>query len=186
MDVKIVFLYGLIDQLVYIDILKGSKIEVNRNMIYKLFKALYSLKQSPQLWYKKLLTFLIRKLGLSQINVDHSIFVTKTGLNSLVVSTFVDDIKIMAPKENGITQRVKAELTTAFLMADMGFISFYLGLKVERDQVKQTIKFSQPIYIDKVLAKFHFDKTHAINTLMKKTALFQPRTEGQAILFERE
>ena len=75
------------------------------------------------------------------------------------MSTFVDDIKIMAPKESGMIERVKAELTSAFSMADMGPISFYLGLKVERDREKKIIKLSQPSYIDKVLAKFHLEQS---------------------------
>lgn len=48
--------------------------------------------------------------------------------------------------------RVKAELTYAFEMVDMGEISFYLILRVNRDR---TIKLSQPAYIEKVLQKFH-------------------------------
>ena len=38
--------------------------------------------------------------------------------------------------------RVKQELTAAFEMADMGPISFYLGLKVSQDREKRTIKLS--------------------------------------------
>ncbi len=59
MDVKIAFLYGLINQLVYVDIPKRSETEANRNMVCKLFKALYGLKQSPRLWYERLSTFLL-------------------------------------------------------------------------------------------------------------------------------
>lgn len=86
------------------------------------------LKQSPRLWYERLSTFLLEKLGLKRINADHSIFVTDAGLDGPVVSTFIDDIKIMAPKESGMIERVKAELASAFSMADMGPISFHLGL----------------------------------------------------------
>lgn len=59
MDIKIVFLYSLINEFVSVDIPKGFKTEANQNMVCKLFKTLYSLKQSAQLWYKKLLTFLL-------------------------------------------------------------------------------------------------------------------------------
>lgn len=41
-----------------------------------------------------------------------------------MVSTFVNDIKIMAIKESEIIERVKAELTTSFLMVDMGLLTF--------------------------------------------------------------
>lgn len=48
-DVKTAFLYGLIDQLVYVEIPKGTESDKNRNMVCKLLKALYGLKQSPRL-----------------------------------------------------------------------------------------------------------------------------------------
>ena len=70
-------------------------------MVCKLLKAFYDLKQSPHLWYKRLSEFLFQKLGLIKINTDHSIFINVTGLDSPVVSTFIDDIKIMAPKKSG-------------------------------------------------------------------------------------
>ena len=124
MDVKTAFLYGLIDQLIYVEIPKGTKSESNRNMVCKLLKAPYGLKKSPRLWYEVLSTFLLEKLGLKRINADHSIFVTEAGLNGPIVSTFVDDIKIMGPKESEMIERVKTELTFAFLMVDMGPISF--------------------------------------------------------------
>lgn len=98
MDVKAAFLYGLIDQLVYVEIPKGTESATNRNMVCKLLKALYSLRQSSRLWYKRLSNFFLEKLGLRRINADHSIFVTNAGLDGPVVTTFVDDIKIMAPK----------------------------------------------------------------------------------------
>lgn len=111
-------------------------------MVCKLLKALYGLKQSPRLWYERLSGFLLEKLGLACTHADHSIFITKAGLNGPIVSTFVNDIKIMAPKESGIIQRVKAELIVVFSMVDMGSISFYLGLKVEKNREEQTIKLS--------------------------------------------
>ena len=93
--------------------------------------------------------FLLEKLGLQRINADHSIFVTSAGINGPIVSTFVDDIKIMGAKNSGVIGRVKKELTATFDMVDMGPISFYLGLKVSRDR-ERMIKLSQPAYIDKI------------------------------------
>lgn len=58
------------------------------------------------------------------------------------MSTFVDDIKIMRLKNTGVIVRVKMELTAAFEIVDMGPISVYLGLKVDKDHEKRTIKLS--------------------------------------------
>ncbi len=90
MDVKIAFLYSLIDQLVYVQIPKGLEDSTNRGKVCKLLKALYGLKQAPRLWYKTLSKFLLEKLGFSRINADHSIFVTSAGIHRPIISTFVD------------------------------------------------------------------------------------------------
>lgn len=155
-------------------------------MVCMLLKALYGLKQSPRLWYERLSGFLLQKLGLSRINADHRIFITTAGLDGPIVSKFVDDIKIIGPKGSGAIQRVKAELAAAFSMVDMGPISFYSGLKVERNRENRTLKLSQPAYIDKILEKFHRYKANSVNTSMKEEALLTPKTDGEASPSERE
>lgn len=67
----------------------------------------------------------------------------------------------MGMKGSGVIDRVKAELIAAFSMVDMGPISFYLGLKVERDQENEPIKLSQPAYIKKILSKFRQPVQHS-------------------------
>ena len=83
MDVKTAFLYGLIDQLIYMEIPKGTETEATKNMVCKLLKAIYGLKQSPRLWYERFSAFLLEKLGLKRIHADHSIFVSGAGLKGL-------------------------------------------------------------------------------------------------------
>lgn len=72
--------------------------------------------------------------------MDHNIFVPTLGITGPIVSIFVDNIKFIDVKESGHIERVNLELAAAFKMANMGLISFYLGLKVERDQAKKTLK----------------------------------------------
>ena len=48
-DVKTAFLYGLINQLVYVEIPKRIETEANQNMVCQLLKALYGRKQFPRL-----------------------------------------------------------------------------------------------------------------------------------------
>lgn len=67
----------------------------------------------------------------------------------------------------------------------MGPISFYLGLKVERDRAKRTLKLSQPAYIDKILAKYHLDQAKPCNTPMKEATLL-PSEGTEASQAERE
>ncbi len=45
-DIKIVFLYDFINQLVYVEMLKETKTIANRDIMCKLLKVFYDLKQS--------------------------------------------------------------------------------------------------------------------------------------------
>lgn len=114
MDVKTAFLYSLIDQLVYVQIAKESEDATSKGMVCKLLKALYGLKQAPKLWYERLSKFLLERLSLKWINADYSIFVIFAGINGPIVSTFLDNIKVMRTKESGYMDRVKAKLATVF------------------------------------------------------------------------
>lgn len=128
---------------------------------------------------------LLEKLGLNQINADHSIFITAAGINEPIISIFVDDIKIIGVKESGHIKRFKQKLATAFEMVDMGPISFYLGLKVERNRQNQTLKLFQPAYIEKILTKYHLDQAKSCNTPMKEVILL-PKKGPEASQADRK
>lgn len=156
-------------------------------MVCKLNKALYSLKQLPQFWYQRFSSFLLIKLSLTPINANHNTSITGRGLKRPIMSTFVDDIKIMGPKSIGLIVRVKKKLPSTFEMVDIRPISFYLDLNIEQDWENRTIKLSQLVYIQKVLAKYDFDKANRTKTLMKEIALGpRPNLPTKAIQAEEE
>jgi hypothetical protein len=59
MDVKRIFLNGVIQEEVYVRQPLGFKNPKYSNRVYKLLKALYGLKQALWAWYARLKTFLI-------------------------------------------------------------------------------------------------------------------------------
>lgn len=132
MKVKIVFFYSFINELIYIKISKKMKTNINKNIMCKLLKALYSLKQSC-FQFKRLSTFFLKQLGFKQIYIDHSIFITNADFNRPIVSMFVNDIKIMSIKKNLFIKNVKKKLIIAFLMIKISLISFYLSFKVDQN-----------------------------------------------------
>lgn len=137
---------------------------------------MYGLKQSPRLWYERLAEFLFTQLGLHRIHADHSIFVTSEGVRGPIITTFVDDPNIFAPRGSGIISRIKSELAAAFDMVDMGPLAFYVGLKVTRDREKRTIKLSQPGYIEKLLDRHGMLKAKTTKVPMRETALLPSDT----------
>ncbi|GJZ10943.1 ribonuclease H-like domain-containing protein [Tanacetum coccineum] len=59
MDVKSTFLYGKIDEEVYVSQLPGFIDPKYPKKVYKVVKALYGLRQAPRAWYATLSTFLV-------------------------------------------------------------------------------------------------------------------------------
>lgn len=86
--------------------------------------------------------FFLKKLGLSHIHTNYSIFISTINLKSLILNLFINDIKIMGMEKSGIITKIKAKLITSFWIVDMEPINFYLRLKVKRNPEKKTIKLS--------------------------------------------
>ncbi|GKA98955.1 retrovirus-related pol polyprotein from transposon TNT 1-94 [Tanacetum coccineum] len=93
MDVKTAFLNGELKEEVYVYQPKGFVDEDNTSHVYKLKKALYSLKQAPRAWYILLSSFLISQ-HLSKGAVDPRLFTRQAGndllLYGMISSVFVD------------------------------------------------------------------------------------------------
>ena len=51
MDVKTTFLHGDLDEEIYMKQPEGFIVKGKKELVYKLKKSLYSLKQSPRIWY---------------------------------------------------------------------------------------------------------------------------------------
>jgi Reverse transcriptase (RNA-dependent DNA polymerase) len=59
MDVKNIFLQETLDEEVYTALLPYHKQEKKTNVVCRLQKMIYGLKQSPRAWYEKLSSYLI-------------------------------------------------------------------------------------------------------------------------------
>jgi hypothetical protein len=91
MDVKSVFLNGLLKEEVYMEQPPGFEDDRYPDHVYKLYKALYGLKQAPRAWYECLRGFLISnafKVGKD----DHTLFTKTCNGDLFVCQIYVDDI----------------------------------------------------------------------------------------------
>jgi hypothetical protein len=52
MDVKMTFLYGELDEEIYMEQSDGYKIPGQANKVCRLIKSLYGLKQAPKQWHE--------------------------------------------------------------------------------------------------------------------------------------
>nr|GEU50692.1 retrotransposon protein, putative, unclassified [Tanacetum cinerariifolium] len=91
MNVKSAFLNGFINEEVYMAQPSGIIDFTKPNYVYRLKKALYSLKQVPKAWYDRLKSFLIKQ-DYSMGMVDNTLFTKKKDSNLIIVQIYVDDI----------------------------------------------------------------------------------------------
>jgi hypothetical protein len=62
--------------------------------------------------------------------------------------------------------QIKDQMKKRFRMHDLGSVSFYLGMNIERNQEHHTIDIHQHSYIRTILAKFRMDKSRLVATPM--------------------
>ncbi|GKE90634.1 putative ribonuclease H-like domain-containing protein, partial [Tanacetum coccineum] len=91
MDVKCAFLYGKIEEKVYVCQPLGFEDPEFTNIVYKVEKALYGLHQALKAWYETLSTYLLEN-GFQRGTIDKTLFIKKFKGDILLVQIYVDDI----------------------------------------------------------------------------------------------
>ena len=64
MDVKTTFLHGDLDEYIYMKQPEGFIVKDTKELVCKIKKSLYGLKQSPRMWYQKFNTHIYRDLDM--------------------------------------------------------------------------------------------------------------------------
>ncbi|GKF21204.1 copia protein, partial [Tanacetum coccineum] len=73
-DVKSAFLYGTIEEEVYVSKPSGFMDPEFPEKVYKVEKALYGLHQAPRAWYETLSTYLLDN-GFNKGQIDKTLFI---------------------------------------------------------------------------------------------------------------
>nr|GEX87212.1 retrovirus-related Pol polyprotein from transposon TNT 1-94 [Tanacetum cinerariifolium] len=92
MDVKSAFLYGTIEEEVYVCQPPGFEDPNHPDKVYKVVKALYGLHQAPRAWYETLATYLLEN-GFQRGTIDQTLFIKKQKGDILLVQIYVKQKK---------------------------------------------------------------------------------------------
>nr|GEV39302.1 putative ribonuclease H-like domain-containing protein [Tanacetum cinerariifolium] len=132
MDVKSAFLYGTIDEEVYVTQPYGFVDPKFPNKVYKVVKALYGLHQAPRAWYATLSTFL-EQSGYRRGAIDKTLFIKQDKMDIMLVQVYVDDIIFGSTKKSWCDE-FEELIKNRFQMSFMGEITFFLGLQVKQKE----------------------------------------------------
>ncbi|GJZ16582.1 putative ribonuclease H-like domain-containing protein [Tanacetum coccineum] len=163
MDVKSAFLYGTIEEEVYVCQPPGFEDPQFPDKVYKVEKALYGLHQAPRAWYETLSTYLLGN-GFRRGTIDKTLFIKKDKGDILLVHVYVDDIIFRSTKKSLCVEFEKM-MHKRFQMSSMRELTFFLRLQVQ--QKEDGIFISQDKYVADILKKFDFITVKTASTPIK-------------------
>ena len=165
MDIVTAFLNSEYKEELYIEPLPGLELPDSykkSEFACRLFKALYSLKQSTRLQQKKLASIL-QDLGYKPILADHCIFRNKN--TGIIIYIYIDDFLLVSYKGTDLDQ-IKQDLAKRFKIKDLGPCEYFLGIRIIYNHKDRTITLVQDAYIDKILGKFNITKCYGVAMLI--------------------
>ncbi|GJV22934.1 putative ribonuclease H-like domain-containing protein [Tanacetum coccineum] len=151
---KVPFLYGQIEEEVYVCQPPGFEDPDHPDKVYKVVKALYGLHQAPRAWYDTLATYLLSN-GFKRGQIDQTLFIKSHQGHILLVQIYVDDI-IFGSTKKELCEEFEKLMKDKFQMSSMGELTFFLGLQVQQKQ--KGIFISQDKYVHEILKKFHYNR----------------------------
>ncbi|GKB85383.1 putative ribonuclease H-like domain-containing protein [Tanacetum coccineum] len=177
MDVKSAFLYGKIEEEVYVCQPPGFEDPDFPDRVYKVEKALYGLHQAPRAWYETLSTYLLDN-GFQRGKIDKTLFIKRHKGDILLVQVYVDDI-IFGSTKKELCIAFEKLMHEKFQMSSMGELTFFLGLQVQ--QKKDGIFISQDKYVDEILKKFRFTEVKTASTPMETQKPLLKDKDGEEV-----
>jgi len=186
MDVVAAYLYGTIDEEIYMQVpdgLKSLKTNNFKSPVVRILRSLYGLKQSGRCWYLCLKEFLI-KIGFTTTTTCPCIFIQANNSGTCIIAVYVDDLNIIG--KGNIIDETKYKLSHEFKMKDLGETKICIGIQIER--TKSGIFIHQTNYVRKLLKKFHMHDSKPAKTpltvriLHPENDIYGPKRKHEAIL----
>ncbi|GJX87708.1 putative ribonuclease H-like domain-containing protein [Tanacetum coccineum] len=174
MDVKSSFLYGTIEEEVYVSQPLGFVDPGFLENVYKVEKALYALHQAPRAWYETLSTYMLDN-GFSRGQIDKTLFIKRVKGDILLVKVYVDDIIFNSTKKS-LCINFEQIMHKRFQMSSMGELTFFLDLQVK--QKEDGIFISQDKYVGEILKKFGFSSIRTASTPMETNKALTKDEDG--------
>ena len=118
MDVKTAFLNGELEENIYMEQPEGYVEKEKENLVCKMKKSLYGLKQSPRCWNRTFANYL-KEMGFKQIHSDPCIFIRQEPFCS-IKAVYVNDLFLFVMVKTELEDIKKKR----FSMKDLGNIHY--------------------------------------------------------------
>ncbi|GJP43358.1 hypothetical protein CLOM_g2831 [Closterium sp. NIES-68] len=160
MDIVTAFLYGIVEEEVYM--VQPPGYEDGTGRVCKLNKAIYGLKQAPRCWYNRQASAL-EEIRFRASACDESLFLMGEGESLVLLLVYVDDILLFSSSDKEI-DGVQRKLTEQFKCKSLGEARYYLGMHIERDTERGWLKLHQGQYINTLAEKYSLQEEREVVT----------------------
>ena len=152
MDVNNAFLHGDLIENVYMCLAPSFHSKGEKNLVCKLNKSLYGLKQASRQWFDKF-SNTIMQMGFVQSKSNYYLFTHTQGSSFTVLLVYVDDILLIG-NNPACVAGLKKLLDDKFGLKYLGSLRYFLGLKVARTD--EGISLNQRKYALEILKGIGF------------------------------
>ena len=162
MDAVTAFLNGVLDEEIYMEQPPGYIKLGEEQLVCKLKRSLYGLKQSSRCW-NTVFTDHMESAKFKQCTADPCLFVQSEGANLAIITVSVDDL-IIVTKAQEVMRKIKNNLSRQFKMKVLGKISYCLGITIEYDEQKSCLWMHQTQYLHTLLERYGLSKAKPSTT----------------------
>lgn len=180
LDVKTAFLNGTLKQDIYMRL--PDEFGAG-DLVAKLQKSLYGLKQASREWNKRFQDFIVN-LGFRQSQADSCLYIAWKDGEAVFLIIYVDDI-IIASRSISVVDALKKKLSLEFEMTDLNDVKMFLGLAIERDREKGVLQINQKQYLLSLLNRFGMGECKAAPTPMEAGLKLEKATVRRSLLRNR-
>ena len=152
LDVKTAFLFGKLDEEIYMEQPKGFVVKGKEKKVCQLGKAIYGLKQAALQWNKQLHKSLL-EMEFTRCKSDPGTNFKIIGGEIIILLVYVDNALFMGSNKTQVLSH-KKDFMKRWESRDLGPAKEYLGMRITRDHKKHTTTLDQTCYAEKVIKRF--------------------------------
>ena len=164
-NIKGAYLNGILEEDIYMHQPEGFIKKGKEDMVCKLNKGIYGLKQSGRVWHQTLKNEM-SKIGFTPGLADTTVFFRYGDDGSVNLAGWYIDDGLLASKSKASMNRMVNDIRGSFEIKDLGEPERLLGIKITRNRELGSIHMSQPSFINTIAKRFNITSGRAITSPM--------------------
>jgi Reverse transcriptase (RNA-dependent DNA polymerase) len=168
-DIKGAYLNGILEDDVYMRQPEGFVEPGKENLVCKLYKGIYGLKQSGRVWHHTLKSEL-GKLGFTPGNADTTVYFRFGDDGNIELSGWYMDDGLLAANSTESMERMISDIRGSFDIQDLGEPDRLVGIRISQNRELGTIHISQPLFINTIAKRFEITSGRSVTSPMDQNS----------------